>query len=76
MTRNRTVFHSRSRRYEFGIGYAGGESKKNRRTAPKSDDIYLKLFVKLYRFLVRKTNSCFNAELGLGHARAHIVASM
>eukprot|EP01018_Ginkgo_biloba_P029775 Gb_16720 [translate_table: standard] len=40
---------------------AGGKSKKTRRTAPKSDDIYLKLLVKLYRFLVRRTNSSFNA---------------
>eukprot|EP00252_Welwitschia_mirabilis_P020331 TRINITY_DN495_c0_g1_i1.p1 TRINITY_DN495_c0_g1~~TRINITY_DN495_c0_g1_i1.p1 ORF type:complete len:188 (+),score=20.74 TRINITY_DN495_c0_g1_i1:163-726(+) len=39
---------------------AGGKSKKTRRTAPKSDDIYLKLLVKLYRFLVRRTNSGFN----------------
>ena len=29
---------------------AGGRSKKIRRTAPKSADIYLKLLVKLYRF--------------------------
>lgn len=40
---------------------AGGKSKKTKRTAPKSDDIYLKLLVKLYRFLVRRTNSGFNA---------------
>lgn len=42
---------------------AGGKSKKTRRTAPKSDDIYLKLLVKLYRFLVRRTNSRFNAVI-------------
>jgi hypothetical protein len=29
---------------------AGGKSKQTRRTSPKSEDIYLKLFVKLYRF--------------------------
>ncbi|CAM8993183.1 unnamed protein product [Rhodiola kirilowii] len=40
---------------------AGGKSKKTKRTAPKSDDIYLKLLVKLYRFLVRRTESKFNA---------------
>ncbi|KAJ4719401.1 putative 60S ribosomal protein L18 [Melia azedarach] len=39
---------------------AGGKSKKSKRTAPKSDDIYLKLLVKLYRFLVRRTDSNFN----------------
>ncbi|XP_050203508.1 60S ribosomal protein L18-2 [Mercurialis annua] len=40
---------------------AGGKNKKTKRTAPKSDDIYLKLIVKLYRFLVRRTGSKFNA---------------
>jgi hypothetical protein len=29
-------------------------------TAPKSDNVYLKLLVKLYRFLVRRTDSKFN----------------
>uniref|UniRef100_A0A6N2KBM1 PUA domain-containing protein n=4 Tax=Salix TaxID=40685 RepID=A0A6N2KBM1_SALVM len=42
---------------------AGGKSKKTKRTAPKSDDIYLKLLVKLYRFLVRRTQSKFNAVI-------------
>ncbi|CAL9136636.1 unnamed protein product [Musa textilis] len=42
---------------------AGGRSKKARRTAPRSDDIYLKLLVKLYRFLVRRTGSKFNAVI-------------
>jgi len=42
---------------------AGGKSKKTKRTAPKSQDIYLKLLVKLYRFLVRRTNSRFNAVI-------------
>ncbi|KAE8672231.1 putative 60S ribosomal protein L18-1 [Hibiscus syriacus] len=40
---------------------AGGKSKTTKRTAPKSDDIYLKLLVKLYRFMVRRTGSKFNA---------------
>lgn len=31
------------------------------RTAPKSDNVYLKLLVKLYRFLARRTDSNFNA---------------
>ncbi|KAF3322762.1 60S ribosomal protein L18-2-like protein [Carex littledalei] len=39
---------------------AGGRSKKTKRTAPKSDDVYLKLLVKLYRFLVRRTDSKTN----------------
>ncbi|KAG6494950.1 60S ribosomal protein L18-2-like [Zingiber officinale] len=42
---------------------AGGRSKKTRRTAPKSDDVYLKLLVRLYRFLVRRTGSKFNAVI-------------
>ncbi|XP_057427005.1 60S ribosomal protein L18-like [Lotus japonicus] len=42
---------------------AGGKSKKKNRTAPKSNDIYLKLLVKLYRFLVRRTGSKFNAVI-------------
>ncbi|KAA0050917.1 60S ribosomal protein L18-2 [Cucumis melo var. makuwa] len=42
---------------------AGGKSKKTKRVAPKSDDIYLKLLVKLYRFLVRRTGSNFNAVI-------------
>ncbi|KAI5391248.1 hypothetical protein KIW84_076190 [Lathyrus oleraceus] len=33
---------------------AGGKSKKTKGTTPKSDDIYLKLLVKLYRFLARR----------------------
>ncbi|MQL77303.1 hypothetical protein Taro_009740 [Colocasia esculenta] len=42
---------------------AGGKSKKTKRTAPKSNDVYLKLLVKLYRFLVRRTGSKFNAVI-------------
>ncbi|XP_010495537.1 PREDICTED: 60S ribosomal protein L18-3-like [Camelina sativa] len=42
---------------------AGGKSKKTKRTAPKSDDVYLKLLVKLYRFLVRRSESKFNAVI-------------
>ncbi|GAB4816368.1 hypothetical protein N2152v2_003414 [Parachlorella kessleri] len=39
---------------------AGGRNKRVHRTAPKSDNPYLKLLVKLYRFLVRRTDSDFN----------------
>jgi large subunit ribosomal protein L18e len=39
---------------------AGGRNKKTKRVAPKSDNPYLKLLVKLYRFLVRRTDSKFN----------------
>uniref|UniRef100_A0A7N0UTT9 Large ribosomal subunit protein uL15/eL18 domain-containing protein n=1 Tax=Kalanchoe fedtschenkoi TaxID=63787 RepID=A0A7N0UTT9_KALFE len=41
----------------------GGKSKKTKRTAPKSDDVYLKLLVKLYSFLVRRTGSNFNVVI-------------
>merc|ERR1719430_1676303 len=34
--------------------------RKVRRTEPKSEDVYLRLLVKLYRFLVRRTDSKFN----------------
>ncbi|KAA8913192.1 hypothetical protein TRICI_003254 [Trichomonascus ciferrii] len=34
--------------------------KKGQRTAPKSDNVYLKLLVKLYRFLARRTDAGFN----------------
>jgi len=39
---------------------AGGRVKKTWRTAPKSEDPYLRLLVKLYRFLARRTDSKFN----------------
>ncbi|KAK9808015.1 hypothetical protein WJX73_004437 [Symbiochloris irregularis] len=39
---------------------AGGRNKKVRRTAPKSENVYLKLLVKLYTFLARRTESKFN----------------
>ncbi|KAJ3033679.1 60S ribosomal protein L18 [Rhizophlyctis rosea] len=35
--------------------------KKRARQAPKSQDVYLRLLVKLYRFLARRTDSRFNA---------------
>jgi len=38
---------------------AGGRSKKVHRTAPKSENVYLKLLVKLYKFLARRTDSKF-----------------
>uniref|UniRef100_A0A8D2DCT8 Large ribosomal subunit protein uL15/eL18 domain-containing protein n=1 Tax=Sciurus vulgaris TaxID=55149 RepID=A0A8D2DCT8_SCIVU len=36
------------------------KDRKVRRKEPKSQDIYLRLLVKLYRFLARRTNSTFN----------------
>mmetsp|Transcript_20287 Transcript_20287/g.34008 ORF Transcript_20287/g.34008 Transcript_20287/m.34008 type:complete len:188 (+) Transcript_20287:119-682(+) len=40
---------------------AGGRNKKVNREAPKSDNLYIKLLVKLYRFLARRTDAKFNA---------------
>jgi len=37
-----------------------GRKKKTAREAPKSNNVYLRLLVKLYRFLARRTNSKFN----------------
>uniref|UniRef100_A0A096MZB1 Large ribosomal subunit protein uL15/eL18 domain-containing protein n=1 Tax=Papio anubis TaxID=9555 RepID=A0A096MZB1_PAPAN len=36
------------------------DRKVHQRKEPKSQDIYLRLLVKLYRFLARRTNSTFN----------------
>ncbi|XP_052780865.1 60S ribosomal protein L18-like [Mya arenaria] len=44
----------------MGIDICHRFDRKVRRTAPKSDDIYLRLLVKLYRFLARRTNAKFN----------------
>ncbi|GMM38377.1 ribosomal 60S subunit protein L18B [Saccharomycopsis crataegensis] len=35
-------------------------ARSGHRTAPKSDNVYLKLLVKLYSFLARRTDSAFN----------------
>mmetsp|Transcript_12778 Transcript_12778/g.27863 ORF Transcript_12778/g.27863 Transcript_12778/m.27863 type:complete len:188 (+) Transcript_12778:70-633(+) len=39
----------------------GGKVQKTSRTAPRSEDPYLLLLVKLYRFLARRTDSKFNS---------------
>ncbi|KAI5124886.1 hypothetical protein M0805_007316 [Coniferiporia weirii] len=51
--------HGRQRS-NMGIDIAKHHVKKGHRTAPKSEDPYLLLLVKLYRFLARRTNSSFN----------------
>ena len=45
----------------MGIDLLHKHKKKSVRRAPKSSDPYLKLLVKLYRFLARRTNSKFNS---------------
>ncbi|KAI8872435.1 ribosomal protein L18e [Ramicandelaber brevisporus] len=44
----------------MGIDIKKHHVKNGHRTAPKSEDVYLGLLVKLYRFLARRTNAGFN----------------
>ncbi|KAK7215598.1 hypothetical protein V2G26_003601 [Clonostachys chloroleuca] len=44
----------------MGIDLNRHHVKGTHRQAPKSDNVYLKLLVKLYRFLSRRTDSSFN----------------
>ncbi|KAF4636999.1 hypothetical protein G7Y89_g1095 [Cudoniella acicularis] len=44
----------------LGIDLDAHHVRNTHRKAPKSDNVYLKLLVKLYRFLARRTDSSFN----------------
>ncbi|CAL8092402.1 unnamed protein product [Orchesella dallaii] len=44
----------------MGIDINHKWDRKVRRTEPRSEDVYLRLTVKLYRFLARRTNAKFN----------------
>ncbi|CAF9914607.1 MAG: 60S ribosomal protein L18A [Gomphillus americanus] len=44
----------------MGIDLKQQHERSSHRRAPKSDNPYLKLLVKLYRFLARRTDSAFN----------------
>ena len=46
--------------FDKGIQSAG-KSKTRFRKAPKTENVYVKLLVKLYRFLARRTDAKFNA---------------
>merc|ERR1711955_70730 len=48
---------------KMGIDICHNKDRKVHRTEPKSQDVYLRLLVKLYRFLARRTNSSFNAVI-------------
>ncbi|XP_045721121.1 large ribosomal subunit protein eL18-like [Mirounga angustirostris] len=48
------------KRCHHGSRHPHNKHRKVRRKEPKSQDIYLRLLVKLYRFLARRTNSTFN----------------
>merc|ERR1739848_396585 len=45
---------------KMGIDISHKHDRKVRRTNTKSDDLYLNMLVKLYKFLARRTNSKFN----------------
>merc|ERR1719150_2870397 len=44
----------------MGVDVSHKKDRKVHRTEPKSQDIYLRLLVKLYRFLARRTDAKFN----------------
>merc|ERR1711893_126984 len=44
----------------MGVDIRHNKDRKVRRTEPKSQDIYLRLLVKLYRFLARRSEAKFN----------------
>ncbi len=44
----------------MGVDIRHNKDRKVHRTEPKSQDIYLRLLVKLYRFLARRTDAKFN----------------
>ncbi|OMJ10942.1 60S ribosomal protein L18 [Smittium culicis] len=44
----------------MGIDIASRNSRTKKRSSPKSENVYLGLLVKLYRFLARRTGSDFN----------------
>lgn len=47
----------------MGVDIAKKHVKKGGRSAPKSEDPYLHLLVKVYRYLARRTNSKFNLAI-------------
>jgi large subunit ribosomal protein L18e len=47
----------------MGIDIKNHHVRKGNRSAPKSEDPYLLLLVKLYRFLARRTDSRFNRAI-------------
>jgi len=44
----------------MGVDICHKNDRKVRRTSPASEDIYLRLLVKLYRFMARRTDAKFN----------------
>merc|ERR1712013_931179 len=48
---------------KMGIDLLHKHAKNRNRTVPKSEDPYLRLLVKLYRFLARRTKGSFNKTI-------------
>merc|ERR1712071_82277 len=53
----------RKKHSKMGIDISHKKDRKSRRTATKSNDLYLNMLVKLYRFLARRTDSKFSKIL-------------
>ncbi|ORE08379.1 60S ribosomal protein L18-B [Rhizopus microsporus var. microsporus] len=51
---------SKQEKHKAGIDLKRHHVKNSNRSAPKSDNVYLALLVKLYRFLARRTDAKFN----------------
>ena len=63
MERNRThtiIYIDSCFAEDMGVDINHKYDRKVRRTEPKSQDIYLRLLVKLYRFLARRSEAKFN----------------
>ncbi|KAI1081237.1 solute carrier family 25 member 42 [Whalleya microplaca] len=54
------TLRDRDKKPFIGIDLDRHHVRSTHRKAPKSDNVYLKLLVKLYRFLARRTDSSFN----------------
>merc|ERR1711881_442860 len=54
-------YFEQQHQFKMGIDICHKKDRKAVRKATKSDDLYLNMLVKLYRFLARRTDSKFNA---------------
>ncbi|KAF9109904.1 hypothetical protein BGX27_007007 [Mortierella sp. AM989] len=54
------IHHQTGKNKDSGIDIKKHHVRNKNRKAPKSEDVYLLLLVKLYRFLARRTDSSFN----------------
>ncbi|RKF60687.1 60S ribosomal protein L18-B [Erysiphe neolycopersici] len=52
--------HTTNKLAKMGIDLNAHHVRSTHRKAPKSENVYIKLLVKLYRFLARRTDSAFN----------------